>query len=146
MFLHGHYKQIAFDTFLTRLSIPFTCINMAVTFLVIFICYFSSSGLRLSLHQRLVLLVYHQKYYCDVNLLWDIAIIIKLKTCYNLKNEMTLDITLKFFGLQKTTTVDNYGGGTPTPLFPNRGHFMKNNLDWMKTTQKRKIYMVVLIS
>ena len=26
--------------------------------------------------------IYHQKYYCDVNLLWEIAIIIKLKTCY----------------------------------------------------------------
>ena len=54
---------------------------------------------------------------------------------------------LKFFGLQKITTVDNYGGGSngpQPPLFPNRGHFRKNNLDWMKTSLKRKIYMVVL--
>ena len=28
--------------------------------------------------------------------------------------------------------------GTQPPLFPNRGHFMKNKLDWMKTSQKKK--------
>ena len=56
---------------------------------------------------------------------------------------------LKFFGFQKISTVGNYGrgfNGPQPPLFPNRGHFRKNNLDWMKTSQKRKIYMVVLIS
>ena len=55
---------------------------------------------------------------------------------------------LKFIGLRKTTTVDNYGGsnGPQPPLFTNRRYFRKNNLDWMKTSQKRKIYMVVLIS
>ena len=58
---------------------------------------------------------------------------------------------LKVFRLQKTTPVDNYGGegvenGTQPLFFPNGGHFRKNNLDWMKINQKRKIYMVVLIS
>ena len=51
---------------------------------------------------------------------------------------------LKFFGLQKTITIDHYGGGgglmDPNPLF------RQNNLDWMKAIRKRKICMVVLIS
>ena len=41
---------------------------------------------------------------------------------------------LKFFVLQKTTTVDNYGtggggNGPQPPLFYKIGHFRKNNLD-----------------
>ena len=31
-------------------------------------------------------------------------------------------------------------GGTPLPLFPNRGHFRKNTLDQMKNSQKRKLH------
>ena len=48
---------------------------------------------------------------------------------------------LIFFGLQKNTFVDNYGGGssgTHPPFFTNREHFRKNNLDWMKTIKKEK--------
>ena len=46
---------------------------------------------------------------------------------------------LKFFVLQKTTTVDNYGtggggNGPQPPLFYKIGHFRKNNLDWMKSS------------
>ena len=46
---------------------------------------------------------------------------------------------MNFFGLQKTTPLDNYEGsnGLQAPIFPDRGQFRKDNLDWMKTSQKK---------
>ena len=140
MFLHGHYKQIdcICNIFNATLDLIYMYKHGNDLSCYLYLVFFFQWLEVVSLHQRLILLLNHQKYYCDVNLLWNIAIIIKLKTCYKsekwnlvfkedkwrlhmcpLKNfdtrwyynihKLSQKNYLKFFGFPKTTSIDNYG-------------------------------------
>ena len=94
-------KQITFATFLTQLSIPFTCTNMAVTFLVIFIWYFSSSGLRLCLYTKGLYCLYTTKNTIVMSIYFEtLQLSSNWKLVTNLKTEILLKISIfNFFGI-----------------------------------------------
>ena len=169
---------------MTRLSIPFTCTNMAATFLVIFIWYFSSSGLRLCLYTKGLYCLYTTKNTIVMSIYFEtLQLSSNWKLVTNLKNEILLKIWimnffgyflstenkwrlhmcplknfdtrwyynihklsqknyLKYFGLQKTTTVDNYGGSPmePIPFFSPTEHILgKLTSTESKLVKKEKI-------